>query len=207
MSENRPPETQRPANQGPTPQQPPQPLQVPPQLLAQAVAAQLMGGGMPRAGFPFGPVFPMPGQLPIPIAQQTVQLWQGQYPPPEAIEHYERVSPGAFNRMIKMAEELQAAQIAESTRAHGYAHSDSRRGHWLGFLTAIGAMLSALASLWFGYPVVAGAFISVPVMGVAKALIESAKTPSPSNLIAAANRVADASRAPAGTPAAPPQTG
>ena len=50
------------------------------------------------------PVFlPMPaGQLSQ--VQQTVQLWQGQYPPPEAIEHYEKVLPGSFDRMIAMAE-------------------------------------------------------------------------------------------------------
>ena len=67
-------------------------------------------------------------------AQQTVQLWQGQYPPPEAIERYEKVLPGAFNRMIAMAEKLQAAQIEEAKRANAYTHSDTKRGRVCGVI-------------------------------------------------------------------------
>jgi uncharacterized membrane protein len=119
----------------------------------------------------------MPVFLPMPAGQvsqtqQTVQLWQGQYPPPEAIEHYEKVLPGSFDRMIAMAERLQAAQIDESRRAHDHTHADNRRGQWLGFSAAVSAMLCALAALALNNPWVAAAFISVPVMGVAKVLVE-----------------------------------
>ena len=166
--------------------QPTRPTTVSPQILAQLAAA---GAIRP---LPFGLI---PGS-PIPIfvptvggaaaqAQQTIQLWQGQYPPPDAIEHYERVLPGSFNRMIQMAEKLQGAQIEEAKRAHEYAHSDARRGHWLGFAAAVLAMAAALGALAFGYPWVSAAFISVPVMGVAKALVEATKTSSPSQMLAA----------------------
>lgn len=122
----------------------------------------------------------------LPQIQQTVQLWQGQYPPPEAIEHYEKVLPGSFDRMIAMAERLQAAQIEEARRAYDYTHSDNRRGHWLGFSAAVIAMFCAIAALAFNDSWVAVAFISVPVMGVARALIESAKKSSPTDLLATA---------------------
>ncbi|HUC12454.1 MAG TPA: DUF2335 domain-containing protein, partial [Stellaceae bacterium] len=52
----------------------------------------------------------MAGAVPMPLAlmgaQQSVRLWQAPYPPPEAIERYEKVLPGSFDRMIKMAEGL-----------------------------------------------------------------------------------------------------
>jgi uncharacterized membrane protein len=153
---------------------------------------------------PIGVITPTTGILP-PIAQQTVQItWQGQYPLPEAIERYEKVLPGSFDRMIAMAERLEAAQIDESRRVHDYTHADSRRGHWLGFFAAVAAMLCSLAALAFGYPWVAGAFISVPVMGVAKALVDAARTTTPTDRLPAANKAATESQKVPANPPAPP---
>src|SRR6516164_4459803 len=50
------------------------------------------------------------------ILQQSLH-WQGPYPSPDAVERYERVQPGTFDRLIKMAEQLQAAQIQQSATA------------------------------------------------------------------------------------------
>jgi len=108
------------------------------------------------------------------LAQQTLQVWQGQYPPPEAVEHYERILPGSFDRMIGMAERLQAAQIDESRRALDYTQADARRGHWLGAAIAVLAMMGALICLRLDFPFVAAIFVGIPVMAVAKALIETA---------------------------------
>jgi Predicted membrane protein (DUF2335) len=108
------------------------------------------------------------------LAQAQLQAWQGQYPPPDAIERYEKVLPGSFDRMITMAEELQAAQIGESGRVVGYTNAASRRGHYLGAGTMVVAMGCALAALYLGNGWVAGAFLTLPVMGVAKSLGDSA---------------------------------
>ena len=201
-----PPPTQPPqppegSNQPPQPAQP-RPPQIPPQIWAQ-----LLSGGV-RAVPPLGPGGPIPVFLPIQAGQlsqtQTVQLWQGQYPPPEAVEHYEKILPGSFDRMISMAERLQAAQIEESRRAHEYTHSDNKRGHYLGFSAAVIAMGFALGALALGNPWVAAAFISVPVMGVARALIESAKKSSPADLLAAATNQPSEVPVPTPPPSPPP---
>ena len=76
--------------------------------------------------------------------------------------------------MIRMAGQLQAAQIDTTRRAQDYARYDTRRGHWLGFVAAVLAMLLAFGCLLLQYPWVAAAFLSVPVMAVAKALIDTA---------------------------------
>jgi cadmium resistance protein CadD (predicted permease) len=72
-----------------------------------------------------------------------------------------------------MAEQLQAAQIKQTDTAAQFAQNDTRRGHWLGFVVAIAALIAAIVSLLLGNPWVAGLCLSVPVMAVAKALIDS----------------------------------
>jgi uncharacterized membrane protein len=117
-------------------------------------------------------------QLTLPGILQEGQHWTGAYPPPEAVERYERVLQGSFNRMVTMAEQLQAQQISQAYFVLRNTQRDNRRGHWLGFLTTILAMVCALGCLFLDYPWVALAFVSIPVMAVAKALVESAKAPT-----------------------------
>jgi hypothetical protein len=78
--------------------------------------------------------------------------------------------------MIKMAEELQNAQIDQSKTAQKYMQRDTRRGHWLGWVTVVLAMAGAVGCVWLDYPWVASVFLSLPVMAVAKSLIETVRT-------------------------------
>jgi hypothetical protein len=82
-----------------------------------------------------------------------------------------------------MAERLQAAQIEAGRTAQLFARNDTKRGHWLGWSLGAIACACAVISLALGNAWVAGAFLSVPVLGVARALIESVKAyankPSP----------------------------
>ncbi len=117
-----------------------------------------------------------------------LHVWEGQFPPPEAIERYERVLPGAFDRIIAMAEASQRAQSADTKRADDYAQADARRGQWLGAATTWLAMGSAVGCIVLhGNSWVAVAFLSVPVMAVAKSLIESAISRSASQIHDAAS--------------------
>lgn len=173
--------TPEPAPASITPQQPPpQPLPITPQLLAQLLGGQRVGGMgmMPNLGQPI-PMGGSPGNpmlLAAQVVQQQMQHWQGPYPPPEAVERYEKILPGTFDRMIKMAEQLQSAQIEEAKEIRKMTHADQKRGNYLGFLTAVGAMVGGLVCLKLDSPWLGAVFLSVPVMGVAKALVESSLT-------------------------------
>ena len=169
-------------NQAFNPQQP----NIPPPLLAQILAQ--------RGAFPF--VGNQPFVIPIAQTQQSLRVWQGQYPPPEAVEHYERVLPGAFERIIAMTERLQAAQIEEAREIRVNTKSDSRRGHYLGFCASIFAMLCAVFCTWLGYPWVGGLFLGVPVMSIGNALINSARKEKTSDLMKAAIQSASAPETP-----------
>jgi uncharacterized membrane protein len=118
---------------------------------------------------------------------QTLQVWQGTYPPPDAIERYEKVLPGSFDRILRMAEQLQTAQIDAGHDAQQALGRTTRRGHWLGWSIAIIAMGAALLALWLGNAWVAGLFVGIPVMTIAKALIDTTKSrPSAEQLTAPA---------------------
>lgn len=146
--------------------------QLPPQIMAQILQSQMRPG--------------IGVQLQLPGIIQQAQHWQGPYPPPEAVERYEQVLPGTFNRLISMAEQLQQAQIEQSRTALEYSKEDVSRGHWLGFVTTAAAMIGAIVCAGLGQPYVACLFLSVPVMAVAKALVETSKAPSPTDIIKAA---------------------
>jgi uncharacterized membrane protein len=153
----------------------------PPEPTSQPIAPELapIVSGTPTLVIPIPAAAltypPAPGTAIAVQAQQTI--WQGPYPPPEAIERYETVLPGSFDRILKMVEKLQDAQIEQNKNALLFTRNDTRRAHWLGFSLGAIACGGAVACLVFGYPWVAAAFLSVPVLGVANALIESVKTP------------------------------
>ena len=117
-------------------------------------------------------MFPAPGpQLMI----QQVQHWQSPYPPPEHIKEYEAILPGTFDRIIKMAEEAQRAQIDSTRRAQDNILADSKRGNYLGAIVTVLAMICAMVCVYKSAIWIASVFLSLPVMSVGKALIESAK--------------------------------
>jgi uncharacterized membrane protein len=146
-------------------------------------AAPSAGAVPPAPGvvfnIPVGPglPFPYPGAAPLGIAAlvQQIQMWQGPYPPPDAVRQYEEILPGAFDRMIAMAEQAQAAQIEANNHAQNYLRDDTKRGHWLGFAATCTAMIGAVVCAWIGQSWVAALFLGVPVMAVAKALVDGAR--------------------------------
>jgi uncharacterized membrane protein len=190
---------------------PPQGTPIDPTVVQPGAAiplTQLIARGLPYAGGPF------PGQVFIPTIGQPqvqLQLWQGQFPPPEAMERYEKILPGSFDRMIKMAEKLQDAQITQTTNAQNYTRIDARRGHWLGFSTTVLALLGAIGcgitgAAWgaLGLYALAALMVGVPVMAVAKALVESVRSPSPSDIIKAVGAEQKAPQVPPITADQPP---
>ena len=110
------------------------------------------------------------------ISMQQVQFWQGQFPPPDAIERYERTLPGSFDRLISMAERAQAAQIDANNTAMSHQAADNRRGQILGFLVTVVAILGAIGCAFINQPIIGSLLVGVPVLAVAKALVDSAQS-------------------------------
>ena len=114
-----------------------------------------------------------PGLLPFQQHIQQVQVWQGQFPPPDAIERYVALQPDSFDRILRMAETQQAATIDLNRLAIKHQARDIGRGHYLGVLVTLAAIGSAIYTALHGQPLVAAVFLSVPVMTVCKSLVDS----------------------------------
>ena len=110
-----------------------------------------------------------------PVIVSTEQrLWQAPYPPPDVAERYERLAPGTFRRLVDMAEREQQANVELSRQAQVFLRRDTRRMHWLGFTVSTVALAGAFVCVLQHEPLVAAVFLSVPVMGLARAFVVGA---------------------------------
>ena len=124
----------------------------------------------------YQPTAILPGPPQLGMRRSQLQIWQGQFPPPEAVERYEAVLPGAFARIMEMAEAAQAAQIRQAALTNQYIQWDVRRSHFLGAGVSVLAMGFAIWAIYLHAEWVSALFLSLPVMAVAKALIGSNST-------------------------------
>ena len=101
--------------------------------------------------------------------------WQGPIPPPALIQQYNEVIEDGAERIMRMAENAQAAEI-EMGRAWV---AENRRGQWLGatvsmMALALAAALGALglhSAAQLGFYILPAALVSVPVFAVVRAII------------------------------------
>ena len=82
-----------------------------------------------------------------------------------------------------MAEQAQAnqyqlltAQVAHAGQGQKFLQKDTRRGHWLGWSIAALAIIGAVTCAWLEHPYVAALLVSVPVLGVARQLIDGVRS-------------------------------
>ncbi len=92
--------------------------------------------------------------------------FSGPLPPPEALERYNQVLPGAADRILSMAEQQSKhRQGLERIVVESNAHSQ-KAGVWLGFVVAMTAVVGGIALILYGKNVyglaaVLGALVSL----------------------------------------------
>ena len=107
---------------------------------------------------------------------QGFQMWLAPFPPPQAVFEYERILPGTWERLLRMAEEAQAADISNLRNNEEYQRRDVKRGQLLGVVAMFAAMAGAIYCVKLNQPWVAAAFLSMTVMAVARSFIESIRS-------------------------------
>jgi hypothetical protein len=106
-------------------------------------------------------------QMP-PIASIISAHWSGPLPPPSELERIDQIIPGGAGRLLRMAEKEQAHRI-----------EDARRGQYLGWSLATGAVIAAaIVSLCHGPWQVSVALVGIPVLGAVHALIHGRREKS-----------------------------
>lgn len=102
------------------------------------------------------------------------QQWSGPMPPPAMLEEFDRVVPGAAERILALTERETGHRIEWEKKALDANVGESRRGQWLGAgisaLAVTGAVWTALAGVHYAVPI---ALVGVPVMAIARAIVDS----------------------------------
>lgn len=100
--------------------------------------------------------------------------WAGPLPPPQALERFNQIVPNGAERIFKMAEEEQAHRIAFEKAGLQASIAEAKRGQFLGFTISLAAIVAAVGSAWLGaHFAVSLALIGVPIMGLAKAIVDA----------------------------------
>lgn len=106
-------------------------------------------------------------------AHRAEVSWTGPLPPPAALEHFDRIIPGGASRILEMAEREQSHRIKLENSMLASETSDTRRGQWFGAGVAFAALIGAVLTVLYGaHPSVSIALVSVPVLGIVKALVD-----------------------------------
>lgn len=87
------------------------------------------------------------------VAMLQANVWNGPFPPPEAVQLYEKTLPGAFDRILTMSEKRQAAEIEISLKSTDAAIADAKRGNYMGFIVTLVALVGGLELVFRGRPI------------------------------------------------------
>jgi len=120
------------------------------------------------------------------ILQQ--QQYSGPLPPPAALEHYERISPGLSDRIVRMAEaEAQHRRLLERHEqdflvADGEQdRKERKRGQVFALVIAVIALACSTGCAVYGATVVASIIGGTTIVGLVTAFIIGQRQPPPND--------------------------
>lgn len=101
---------------------------------------------------------------------QTTKLIQHQFsgplPPPEILQQYDQVIPGAAERILAMAEKDAKHQREIENSAIQFASREVKRGQWFGLAIGISAFITSIVALGLGSEQTASILGGVTVVGL-----------------------------------------
>lgn len=107
----------------------------------------------------------------VSIRSMSVTAWQGPVPPPAAAEAYERIHPGAFDRMLTMAEEESKYRRGRETAELSEHAASVRTGMRFAFVLTLSAFICATVCACVGQTAAAVAFVGATVVNLAAVFI------------------------------------
>lgn len=91
--------------------------------------------------------------------------FKGPLPLPSIMAGYDRVVPGAAERILRMAEESVTFQQKIAMAALSALSSDTRRGQWFAFLIATLALITGGVAVLVGHPFAGATIVSTTLAG------------------------------------------
>ena len=104
---------------------------------------------------------------------QVSQSYSGPIPPPQILEEFERIIPGAAERILHMAEENGKHQREMERSALNMVASTTRRGQHYGLLIGLTAFITCIVALWLGSEKTAMAIGGVTIIGLVTVFVTS----------------------------------
>lgn len=110
------------------------------------------------------------GNLSREVIHQTA-TFEGPMPPPAILEGYEKLVPGAAERILSMAESDAKHQRELEFAALRATENEIKRGQNFALIVALASLSAAMYALYLGYPTVAGIIGGTTVVGLVSAFI------------------------------------
>jgi uncharacterized membrane protein len=108
------------------------------------------------------------------VEQQELTVWAGALPSPDDFTQFNVLIPNGAERIMRLTEKEQDHRIALEQQIVPKNLDAQKRGQWLGFALSGASLTLAAATSYAGAPAaVSIALVSVPVLAVAKALVDS----------------------------------
>lgn len=109
------------------------------------------------------------GEVTIRAMQMTA--WNGALPPPDMAKAYEELSPGAFSRLLSMAEEEAKSRRALTEKSQDAYVKSVHRGLSFAFILTMSAFVGAVACAALHCEKAAIAFVGATVVNLAATFI------------------------------------
>lgn len=103
------------------------------------------------------------------------EQFQGPIPHPNHLKQYEEICPGAADRLIKMAEAQQQAEIDALALDQANEADDRKRGLRFGFAAFSILVLAAAACAYFNQPWLGGAFLATSAVSAVAVFVNGRK--------------------------------
>ena len=129
-----------------------------------------MGKGRPNP--PVAPKNNQPNSINKQLAQVS-QSYSGPIPPPQILEEFERIIPGAAERILHMAEENGKHQREMERSALNMVADTTRRGQRYGLLIGLTAFITCIIALWLGSEETAMTIGGVTIVGLVAVFVTS----------------------------------
>lgn len=117
------------------------------------------------------------------IAQfSRTEQFQGPFPHPQTLEQYNKVLPGAAERIFSLTENEQSHRHEIQKTAVAGSISRDRRGQWMGYTITIAVLAIAVFFAYRGNTAFAGALITVDLVALAAIFVSGKSKSSKGNL-------------------------
>ena len=114
------------------------------------------------------------------------ELWHGPIPPPQTLEKYENILPGAADRILQLAEDeaqfrrVQSEQINKALAADMIAYrKEVSRGQLCGLSVALGGLIASLIAAYLGATAIGVTVGGTCLVGLVTAFLGSRRGSEP----------------------------